>query len=264
MARKKRCRLRLINEHSAMRNAVIWGGIIFFSALQLTVQFPDALWYTLGALLLGLAISVYLVSPRYVVRTWPAVFFGICSWAMLFFIDTEAKQQTFIAFSTVLFFASLWAFWRWREGLLSGMTKSVLSALNVACAFFFFSAFSAFLINFSPRTWIVVGMIGVMGIGVYALVHHFIFYVSGDATRATRYSAIALFFFLQLAWIVQFWPFGYLTVGALLLVFYYVLWDALESYAEGTFTRAHMITNLFVFFGLTGIVLLTTRWTLLG
>jgi hypothetical protein len=188
-------------------------------------------------------------------------FFGFFSWALLFFIDSVWEQHIFVALSGSLFFGMLWSYRRWRGGSLLGMTKSGIAAATIASVFLFFSVLSATLINYAFPIWIFMLLVGG---GIHLLTYQYLSGVTGDAKRVVMYSMAVGVFFAELAWVIQFWPFGYLTIGVILLIVYYVLWDFLGSYIEGVFTRSRAWGDLSILAVLIVLVLVTTQWTPIG
>lgn len=241
--------------------SVITYTFAFLATLEFPVFFPD--WY--GASFFFLA-GVLLFLQRPVVggfseKSVLPFFFGFSSWLLLFFIDSTMQRHIFSVLSGCLFFWMLWSFRRWRGGALLGVTKSGIASVTIATVFLFFSVLSGTLINYTFSIWIFALL---SGVGVYLLTYPYLFGVTGDKKRSISYSLAISIFFGQLGWIIQFWPFGYLTIGVILLIFYYILWDFVGNYVEGTFTRSRVWGNLSLLIFLTVLVLGTTRWVPIG
>lgn len=232
---------------------------LFLAILEFSVFFPE--WYIFSLV----ALLMLLVSIRPLVFRGSSrgnvllFFFGIFSWALLLFIDDMVRQHIFSVISGSLLFWMLWGYRRWHEGPLVGMTKSILSAITIASVFLFFSVLIGILINYSVPIW---SFMGFMGFGAYILTHQYLSGIARDNVHVKMYSVAVGIFFVELGWMTQFWPFGYLTTGVILLILYYVLWDVLSSYTEGVFTRSRAWGDVTVLIVLVSMVLLTTPWTL--
>lgn len=212
-------------------------------------------------LFLAIALLFRLIWMRWSLRGDTLIFFfGVSSWTLLFFIDAVWQQHLFAMLSGGLFFWMLWGYRRWRGGLLAGMTKSALSAITIATAFLFFSVLMGTLINYAFPVW---AFVLILSVGAYLLTHQYLAGISEERGRIEWYSVAVGVFFAELGWIVQFWSFGYLTTGVILLILYYALWDMLGSYTEGTFTRSRAWGDVSLFVVLVGLVLLSTPWTLI-
>lgn len=242
-----------------MHPLVIALSVLFFGILESSVFFPEWYIFTLIALLM-LLVSIRTLILRGSSRGNVLLFFfGIFSWTLLLFIDDTLKQHVFSVIAGCFLFWMLWGYHRWQEGPLVGMTKSILSAITIASAFLFFSVLTGTLINYSVPVW---AFMGLMGFGSYLLMHQYLSSIIRGNPHIKMYSVAVGIFFVELGWIIQFWPFGYLTTGVILLILYYVLWDVLSSYTEGVFTRSRAWADVSVLIVLVLMVLLTTPWTL--
>lgn len=231
--------------------------IAFLGALELLVFFPD--WY--GASFLALSIVLFgLQRPiigGFSRKSTLTFYLGIGAWFLLLFIDSETEQHIFAVLSVILFGMVLWAHEGWREDRFRISKKGIFSAATVASVFIFFSVVSGVMVNYAFP--ILLGMAG-MGFGTYLLMRQYFFGAIADGKRAKMYAAIAGIFFAEATWIVQFWPFGYLTTAAILLIFFFVLWDAFDSYSEGGISWHRMGADFSILVVLTGLLLVTTRW----
>lgn len=243
-----------------MNFPVIGLTIIFSALLEYAIFLPGQYWSSFVAL----SVFLFFVYTRAVGNTSHRgsliFFFGIFSWGLLFFMDDVMEQHLFVLLSSILFGCMLWGYQRWRKGILLGATKSVLSAVTLASVFLFFSVLVGLLINYNVPIGV---FAGVLGFGVYMLTRQYLEgLVEESQTRVAAYSISVGIFFLELGTIIRFWPFGYLTTGVILLILYYVLWDVLGSYVEGTLTRPKVWGDIVVLVGLSFLVLLTTPWTI--
>jgi hypothetical protein len=233
--------------------------VSFMAILELLVFFPEQ-GFSLFFLLFGFLIVVHFrIIQRFSWRDVLLFFFGVFAWGLLLFIDRRVEQHIFIVLVGGLFAGMLWGLSRWREGPLIGMTKSVLSAVTITSLFLFFSVIVAMLINYNFSMWLFAGC---MGIGSYLCTYQYLVSIPGGRSRAKMYSFVVGVFFVEVGWMVPFWPFGYLTTGVILLILYYVLWDVLSSYIEGIFTRSRAWGDISLLVVLVSLVLFTTPWTL--
>lgn len=231
--------------------------ILFFLILESVIFFPERYVFSFFSLLL-LLISGRIGITRGSSRGDVLIpFFCISSWLLLFFVDDVEKQHIFSILLSCLFFFVLLVYYRWQEGQLVGVAKGVVSSVTVITAFLFFSVSIGVAINYALPIWI--SMICIGG-GSYLLMRQYLSGITKENMHTRRYSIAVGLFFAELGWFVQFWPFGYLTTGVILLILYYVLWDVLSSYIEGVFTRLRAWGDILVLVILVSMVLLTTPW----
>ncbi|QQS20577.1 MAG: hypothetical protein IPL87_03325 [Candidatus Moraniibacteriota bacterium] len=82
-----------------------------------------------------------------------------------------------------------------------------------------------------------------------------------NAPEKARFFAFFLALFSgEMAWVSSFWPFGYLTVGAVSLLFLSVLWDTLLLSLQRTITLRRLLVQLSVLVLFLGLVLSSSIW----
>lgn len=240
-----------------MRFPVFGLVLLFWGALETLVFFPNR--YGLSFLLLS---TVLIMAQRIGVGKFSHksvlfLFFGVCAWLLLLFIDSSNEQHIFSVLSSALFGMALGAVYRWKERRFPVSEKGIFSAVTVATVFIFFAVISGVMINYSfPMFFAALGG----GFGAYLLMKQYLLGASRDEKGAKTYAVISGIFFAESFWIVQFWPFGYLTTAAILLIFFFVLWDFFDNYSEGGISWKRVWGNVVVLVCLTGLLLATTRW----
>jgi len=64
----------------------------------------------------------------------------------------------------------------------------------------------------------------------------------------------------EIVWILNFWPFGYLTTGVISLIFYYVFWDLIQCHFFNMLSKKRVLGHMLIFGFLVAMVLSSTRW----
>jgi len=183
------------------------------------------------------------------------------SLGLLYFIDNVREQQIFGLIIALLFYMSLLGIKRICKNPFDMTARSLFSASLLAIIFLFYAMIYGLYINFNIS----------LGIFISA---HFIFVsiatfvslraYSSDYRRISLYSIVIAFAMIQLVWMANFWPFGYLTMAAISLMFYYVLWDLVQMVFLETLSKRRIIITIIYCVVLTLAVLLTTQWLLVG
>ena len=96
----------------------------------------------------------------------------------------------------------------------------------------------------------------------FILSYHYLGILSSDKSKVLTYSLILGLAMAEISWIINFWPFGYLTTGAIALIFYYMFWDLAQSYFTEKLSKRKIVINLIFFSLLIGLILLSSRWQL--
>lgn len=74
------------------------------------------------------------------------------------------------------------------------------------------------------------------------------------------YSLILGIVMAQVSWVINFWPFGYLTTGVIALIFYYVFMDLIQGYFLNFLSKKRLVMNLILFSFLIFLILATSKW----
>lgn len=125
------------------------------------------------------------------------------------------------------------------------MKKNLKNMLIFIGAFLLYALILGFYFNFYLPVWMVILAILVSTLGLSWLLLKNIFE-----------SLILGLLIAEVAWTLFFWPLGYLTIAATLLIIFYLLWDILVSHLN----KKRLITDLC--FGLICLLILlaSTKW----
>jgi len=74
------------------------------------------------------------------------------------------------------------------------------------------------------------------------------------------YSFLFGFIALELVWIISFLPVNHLTVGAVMLSFYYSFWNILRGYLRNELSKKTVFSNLIFFMLAIGFIFMTSKW----
>jgi hypothetical protein len=183
----------------------------------------------------------------------------ISVFGLLYFIDNLHEQQIFGGIAAILYYVTLLGIKRIRKNPLDMTARSLFSASLIATIFIFYAMIYGFYINFSIPLWlfILVHFVFVMIVTLVSLRAY-----SSDIKRIFLYSIVIAFAMIQLVWMANFWPFGYLTMAAVSLMFYYVLWDLVQMVFLDTLSKRRIVVTIVYCIVLTLSVLLTTQWLL--
>ena len=93
-----------------------------------------------------------------------------------------------------------------------------------------------------------------------AVSHQYLRLMEAEKGKVWLYSLVLGFCMTEIAWILNFWPFGYLTNGVVMLIFYFMLWNLAQSHFLNIVSKRGFVWNI-VFFGILAImVLASSKW----
>jgi hypothetical protein len=168
------------------------------------------------------------------------------------------ERQIFICLSAGMYYLSLLG--AYRLGLYSGdkTARGMNMSAMAATIFFAYAAVYGIYLNFLvPLYYLML---------IYCLVtllvscQYFFIIKNDDKRKVWVYSFLLALVMAELVWIMNFWPFGYLTTGVIALILYYVLWDLTQSYFLNLLSKKRVVANMIFFSVMIILVLLSTKW----
>lgn len=176
---------------------------------------------------------------------------------LLYFVQSIKQQQLLIILSAIAYYFLHIALYRLRTCETDKTARGVVSAGSVSTIFLFYATCYGIYLNFAISLWILMMML--MAVTVLVSFQYF-WLINDDKKNVLNYSLVLGFIMAEIVWILNFWPFGYLTTGVISLIFYYVFWDLVQRHFLDELSKRRVIANIVIFGLLTALVLSSTRW----
>lgn len=208
------------------------------------------------------AISLLAVwSAKKIGKKWgcavtPAIF-SLSSALLHYLIDSTVEKQIFILLSSFLYYLSLLGAYRLGDYQKDQTARGLISASLATTAFFFYSSVYGAYLNFAVSLWVL--MLLFLGV-TYVISRQYFILINYDKKIVSAYSLILAMAMAEIAWVINFWPFGYLTTGVIVLMLYYVLWDLIQSHFLNLLSKRRVIANMAFFGFLIILILATSKW----
>jgi hypothetical protein len=235
---------------------IFFYSLLYFAGLQI-ITLKENLFFPIASFLL--ILSIYL-SKKFG-KVWKAaivpVIFSISSFSMLYLIDSFSEKEIFIIIVSLLFYLNLLAIWRLQDYKKDETARGLLAASVMAAIFFFFTSAYGIYLNFQIPLWIFMFLYFAITV---ILSYRYFKFVSKDVRLVANYSIALGMIMAEIAWVINFWPFGYLTTGVIVLMLYYVFWDLVQSHFLDMLSKRRVVANLIFFSLLIFLVLITSRW----
>lgn len=205
------------------------------------------------------AISV--VGSKVIGKKWsyaiiPALF-SLSSIALLYLIDSIPEKQIFVLLSVLLYYLGFIGIHRLREYPKDQTARGLIAASSMTVAFFFYTGIYGIYLNFLVPLWAL--MLAFL-LATTAIAYQYFSMVNSNKKVVWSYSITLGMVMAELAWVINFWPFGYLTTGVIVLMLYYVFWDLVQSYFLNLLSKKRVIANVVFFSFFIALILLTSRW----
>ncbi len=225
--------------------------ILFFS--------EKSSFFLIGIFLLITFYATYKIEKRFIFAIIP-ISIIVSALALLFFIDSVIKRDIFVVGVSVVYYSAFLAIVRMKNNSKDMTARTFFSISIISTIFFFFAASYGIYINFEIPLWIFI-TIGILFLifMTFASLHTY----STNTYRTLLASTILSFSIAQIMWMMNFWPFGYLTNSSIVVVLYYVLWDMYVMVFTNTLSKKRVINNIAIGMILLFILLFTSRWVLM-
>jgi len=234
----------------------------FYSLIFLIGLETIVLWRAHVSIIIFFLLIFSIYQGKSVGKKWkfsvlPA-FFTLTSSALLYLITLPYEKQIFIFLTAGMYYLSLFGAYRLNKYALDRTARAMNMSATVSTIFFTYTAAYGLYLNFLVPLW--------MLMAVYLLVtllvsyQYFSIIKEDDKRIVWVYSFLLSLTMTEIVWAVNFWPFGYLTVGVIALILYYVLWDLIQSYFLNLLSQRRVVANLIFFSVVITLVLLSSKW----
>lgn len=200
-------------------------------------------------------------SAKKIGKKWSCVIllavFSFSSALLHYLIDSVIEKQIFIILSSFLYYFSLLGIYRLGDYQKDQTARGLISASLATTAFFFYSSIYGAYLNFAVSLWVL--MLLFLGV-TYGISRQYFLLINSDKKVVSIYSLILAMAMAEIAWVINFWPFGYLTTGVIVLMLYYVLWDLIQSHFLNLLSKRRVVANMAFFSFLIILILTTSKW----
>ena len=219
----------------------------------------SGLWIIV-VLLLILLMYFYQVAKR-VSQRWSMtpmpLLFTLSTWGLLYFVQSRNQQYVLIILAAIAYYLVHICLYRLHVYYKDETARGIIAAGSIATFFLFYAMSYGIYLNFDIPLWVLIVVLTSVTI---LISFQYLWLINENKKNVLNYSLILGLIMAEIIWVLNFWPFGYLTTGVITLIFYYVFWDLVRSYFLDELSKKRVITNM-VFFGiLVALVLSSTRW----
>lgn len=214
------------------------------------------------AIIIFAILSVYFyqvakrVSRRASMTPMPLIFVA-SSMGMLYFVQSEKQENLLVILAATAYYFIHLAFYRLRSCQTDKTAFGIIAAGSLATIFLFYSTSYGIYLNFAIPLWL---LMATMMLVTSFVSFQYLWLIDENKRNVLNFSLVLGFVVTEIVWVLNFWPFGYLTTGVINLIFYYIFWDLVQSHFTGSLTKLRIVTNVIIFGLLVALVLSSTRW----
>lgn len=241
----------------------LWS-VIFYLALQIILHFSSELtlsWYIWSICLLS--VVTFLAMKRLTGRLkdfFLPLLLAVTTPTLLSFIDSKVEQQIFVVLVSLMVYSAFIGAYRLKQAPKDQTAVALMHTAALSGLFLFYASIYGFYLNFTFPLWALM----VLFFGGTSLVSYVTLIAGGSHTerksRIKLYSVLLGLTLSELAWVISFWPFGYLTTASISLIFYYIAWDIIWHALDDDLKLKDTLVRMLFFLSLIGVLLYSTPW----
>ena len=245
--------------------AVFFWSIIFSFGLWVISYYPADFswgWYFLAVT--PLCVISLAAIRRLTKRSSDAFLPFLLSFSsplLLSLIDRPAERVVFVILGALMYYMALLGNYRLHHAPTDKTGEAFLNTSAMAGIFFFYAGLYGFYLNFTFPLW---GLMLLFVIGTTLTSYET--FISVDKSKRRRvlfYSMLTGLVMGEMAWVMSFWPFGYLTTGALGLIAFFVVWDISFDAFRNTLSLKKALFRVLFFLALMLLLLWSSPWRIL-
>jgi hypothetical protein len=230
---------------------------MFLIGLELVVFQNDRVFFWAALISFLTLHATHRIGKRLSDGMIPLVF-ALSSISLLYLVDSMIQRQWLIVLSFGIYYLAFLGIYRLRHCEKDKTAHGIMALVAMATSFIFYSGMYGIYLNFTVPIWVF--MLAYCTVTIILSYQYFSVLDTVETKHARMHSLILGLSMAEVAWIVNFWPFGYLTTGAIVLMFYFILWYLVQNYFLNTLSKKRIFMHLILFCFLIGMVLTSTRW----
>lgn len=241
--------------------SVFFAALVFAAILALIGSQPAFVgWAVLAILALSVRHAFTFGRNLPALANIPVVL-SVSSAFLLLFVNAPMERGVFVLFSSISYYILILGLYRLSRAPQDMSARAMIAMTAMVTTFFYFSVAYGLYLNFNIPLWL---FMLVYGAGTFAVMYQAMLLSGASVKIASVYSLVAALSLSEIAWVVNFWPFGYLTSGVVTLMFFYVLFDLAQSNVFGTLSKRRSLAHAGMFCALLVMVLYSSRWLPVG
>jgi hypothetical protein len=165
------------------------------------------------------------VSQRWSMTPMP-VLFTLSTWGLLYFVQSRNQQYVLITLASIAYYLVHISLYRLHVYYKDKTARGIIAAGSIATFFLFYAMSYGIYLNFDISLWI---LILVLTFVTMLVSFQYFWLINENKKNVLNYSLVLGLIMAEIVWVLNFWPFGYLTTGVITLIFYYVFWDLVRG-----------------------------------
>lgn len=231
---------------------------VFFLSLQILIPGNKFFWHISIFLFVFSIFVSRKINKKNSSCIMPAVF-SVSTTIIIFLVDGFLIREIISIFTALTYYFIFLGIFRLKNYSYDQTARGLISGTLFANLFLFYAGFYGLYLNFAIPLWFL--MLVFLTI-TFIMSYRYFSLISSEKRKILNYSLILGTVMAQISWVINFWPFGYLTTGIIALIFYYMFWDIAQSYFINKISKKKIVANLIFFSLIITMILATSKWQL--
>ncbi len=244
---------------------VLFFSVLFFVSLLIISERSIVPAWSFFLITSGSLITLSIIAAKKLTGYWYTAYLpstlAFSVPLLLSLIDRGFETRAFITIASIIYYGALLGIYRLRQNERDKTARAMLNLAALSSLFFVFTAIYGLYINYEVHLTI---LLSVFFIVSFLVAFHTLF--TAWEPKDTKLILLTAFtigmLMMELIWVVHFWPFGYLTVGAAMLINFFLLWKISFDLIRGQFVLKNALQESVMLLFLLALLVMTSPWNL--
>lgn len=246
---------------------VLLFSVAFFLSLLIISERSIVPAWSFYATTCGSLIALSVIAARRLTGYWYTAYLpSTLAFSVPFLLslmDRGVETRIFIIAASVLYYLALLGVYRLYQAPQDKTARAMLNLAALASLFFVYAATYGLYLNYEVPLALLLGSFFAASF-VVAFQTFFAVTIPKDARSALLFAFVVGLLVTELMWVMHFWPFGYVTVGMSMLVFFFLLWKIGSDFLQGEIETKQFMIQASILLLLLVLLIVSANWSLAG
>ena len=246
---------------------VLFFSILFFLSLLFISERPIVPAWSFYLTVCGSLIVLSIIAARKLTDRWYTAYLpSILAFSvplLLSLIDRGFEMRVFIIVASCLYYLALLGVYRLHQAPQDKTARTMLNLAALASLFFVFTATYGLYLNYEVPLALLLGVY-FFGSAIVTFQTSYVATTPKNARRSMVTAFVIGLLMTEFMWVVHFWPFGYVTIGMAILIYFFWLWKISLDAVREEFVWSRAWREGFLLLFLLGLLIMTANWSLGG
>lgn len=230
--------------------------VLFYIIFQLfLIKRQFFVWFILAFFVVAI-MGVYRVSEKRGFLMILPLSFAFGSLVLFALVTGRISEQVYIGLAALGFFMTLLQ----TSKKIRKIDNELWYKINTSLIFIVMFIWSAGLYGLYLKTGLSFWPLALANLGIFGILYYYAIKINELKVETRIFVLLFIIINLEILWSLSFTQFTHLTIGAIILLVNYIMWDILENHSKGTLTKKLLLADSLFFIVVVIGLLATTKW----